>query len=165
MSEGQSLLAHLPEQWVGIGAVLLFLTYIIGQMVEKYERIAKVVPFGRILHRRAVSRVKPIDAMQVAKAVEDARKEWELDGNSALTMMEARLTTISAVSRQQVADIDELQDTVRAFRAWSGYDSRWHHKHEVDNADNDSHVITPHKDFFEFEKLWRSSPEEASKLT
>lgn len=164
MPEGTSLLSHLPQQWVGIGAFLLFAMYIVGQIIEKYEKIAKLLPFGKWWHARQTARVKPIDAMQVAKALEDARKEWELDGNSALIMMEARLTTISSVAKQQVLDIDELQETLRAFRAWSGYDSRWHHKHEVDNAGNAAFISTPHRDFFEYEKLWRSSPDEANKL-
>ena len=159
-----SLLGHLPPQWVGICAGLLFLVYILGQLIEKYEQAAKVLPFGQWWRDRQARKTKPLDVADVAKALDDARHQWELEGNSALTMLEARLQSIAAVAKQQVLDIDDLQGTLRAFRAWSGYDSRWHHKHAVDNAGVIDHVVAPHKDFFEYERLWRTNPDEANSL-
>lgn len=165
MSEGSSLLAHLPQQWVGIGVAILFTIYVVGQAVEKYEKIAKVLPLGQWWYERQKSKQKPIDMAQVAIAVEEARHQWESEGNSTLTMLEAKLQIVAAVSRQQVLDIEDLNNSLRAFRAWSGYDARWHHKHEIDNAGNPGHVTSPHKDFFEFEKVWREDPAAALAMT
>ncbi|QJD50435.1 hypothetical protein SEA_CHRIS_33 [Mycobacterium phage Chris] len=160
------LIKHLPDGWLAYGAAAVFSLYVIGQAIEKYDAIAKRIPLGRWWAERKANKVKPIDAMQVAEAVEKVRHQWETDGESALQVLEARLLSIAAVSKQQVLDIDELQDTVRAFRAWSGYDSRWHHRHDVDNANNPAHVYsTQHRDFFEYERLWRADPAAAAVLT
>ncbi|AYR01633.1 hypothetical protein SEA_SCARLETT_33 [Mycobacterium phage Scarlett] len=163
MSEA-TLIEHLPDGWLAYGAAAVFTLMIVGQAIEKYDAIAKRVPLGRWWAERKARQVKPIDAMQVAEAVESARHQWEVDGESALQVLEARLLSIAAVSKQQVLDIDDLQATVRAFRAWSGYDSLWHHRHAVDNADNPAHVVTPHRDFFEYERLWRTDPAAAADL-
>ncbi|MGV7552353.1 hypothetical protein PJN95_29955, partial [Mycobacterium kansasii] len=49
----QELLNHVPQQWVGILALLLFCISIVTNLIEKYPAIAKVFPLGRWWHARA----------------------------------------------------------------------------------------------------------------
>ncbi|AFQ97340.1 hypothetical protein FGG47_gp63 [Mycobacterium phage Rebeuca] len=137
------LFAHLPENWVGLFAVLTFIVYVGAQIVEKYETIAKVVPFGKWWHRRQNNR----RGVRTAMVAED---------NEVIRALQEQVTNI-------VGELAAVQERLRAFTAWSVYDARWHHQALVAAA-IDNCVLPDHLDYFQFEKLWRDDPLEASRL-
>lgn len=163
MSGLDGLIENLPQQWVGLVALLLVSFYIIGQAIEKYEKLASILPLSRWWHDRQ-KKLRAEEFQEVAAAVEMARHEWLSEENQALVSMERRIASIDQTSRQQAMDISGLQETVRAFTAWSQYDSRWHHKTVVENSEKMACSLPQHYDFFEFEKLWRDDPYAAAQL-
>ncbi len=148
----------VPQQWLGIAMLVMFLLYVVSQVVERFEAIAKYVPFGKWWHSR-----KNSDTSRVAKAITDARKEWEREDNEALNSLRERVDSVADVAAQQAAEIAELRREVHVFTMWSAYDSRWHHRHTVANTASD-HVEEPHLDYFQFENLYAKDPTAAAKL-
>lgn len=148
---GDEVLKHLPQQWVGIVAILMFIVYTGLQIVEKYPGVAKFLPGGVWWHERK--------KRERSKRVEDL-----VEDNEVVSLLQAQVVALVAESARQRADILSLQETVRAFTAWSVYDARYHHRLAIVNADSDLLTIPRHYDFFEFEKIWRSDPLAASVL-
>lgn len=157
------ILKHLPQQWVGFAALILFGLYVLTQAIEKYEKLANILPFGAWWHERQRRR-RQLDNAELTNAIETARKSWINDENAALTALERRMASIAKTSENQASDIRELQTTVRAFTAWSSYDARWHHKLIVENSERSACEVPAHRDFFEFEHLWRTDPFAAAQL-
>ncbi|QBP31418.1 minor tail protein [Mycobacterium phage Miramae] len=134
---------HLPEQWVGLFAVLAFITYLMAQLAEKFPTVAKMVPLGRWWHKR--QQRKP------------GRKAWVAEDNAVITAMQEQISTV-------VADLADVNDKLRVFTAFSVYDARYHHRIEVEHAAMDSCVLPKHYNIFEFEQLWRADPVAAATL-
>lgn len=161
--EPEGIVEHLPSQWLGMATLIIVVLYILGQLIERFEAIAKFFPFlGKWWHNR--KRPDTIGATDVAKAVEQARDKWEQEGNEALKAIESKIESISRLAIQQTGEIAALNNTVRAFAAWSAYDSRWHHRHEVENSAVEAHVSAQHLDFFQYEKLYNDDPLAAALL-
>ncbi|QFP94821.1 hypothetical protein SEA_MARSHAWN_35 [Mycobacterium phage Marshawn] len=152
MAEGTGLLAHLPQQWVGIGATLLFAMYISGQLIEKFEGLAKVLPFGKWYHERQARRR---NSSRVGRVAED---------NEVIAELREQIAGVVLSSRDQHLVVTELNDTLRCSRAYSAYEARWHHRHDVQNAGIPEHRSDEHLDYFDFEKLWRQDPHAAATL-
>lgn len=157
------LLKLLPQQWIGICALILFGFYVFGQVVEKYEAVAKIVPLGKWWHDRSKRKVED-DAEALSRAIEAARQTWSRHENAALATLESRVAVIAAVSKQQSTNIEELQESIRCFTAFSVYDARWHHRVDIDIADRSQCVLPPHLDYFSFERIWLEDPVAASRL-
>lgn len=156
------LIKYLPQQWVGLLAIVLIGVYAVSIVAERSAIIAKFLPFGTKWHEYQKKR-RQISQQEVATAVEVARQSWINDENAALVALERRMSSIAQTSEQQANDIRDLQTTVRAFTAWSQYDARWHHRHVVEMSDTDC-VVPQHYDFFAFELLWRTDPYKAAQL-
>ncbi|AGK87509.1 hypothetical protein M045_gp30 [Mycobacterium phage HINdeR] len=138
------LISHLPQQWVGIFAIVAFIVYIAAQVVEKSDKIAKIVPFGRWWHKR--------------QNRQGNRRAWIAEDNAVISGMQEQ---IQAVAR----DLAEVNDKVRVFTAWSVYDARYHHKIEMSHADGRCSCELPrHYDYFAFETLYRADPVAAAAL-
>ncbi|UVK63327.1 hypothetical protein SEA_SHYGU2_30 [Mycobacterium phage Shygu2] len=137
------LFQHLPQNWVGLFAVIMFVVYIAAQVVEKFEKIAKFLPGGTWWHEKQ-------------KTKRNRRSEWVTEDNEVIQALQNQVSSIAG----QLATV---QETVRVFSAWSVYDARWHHKTSVVNA-NGTCLLPDHLDYFAFERLWRIDPMEASKL-
>ncbi|QHB38060.1 minor tail protein [Mycobacterium phage Noelle] len=138
------MMQHLPENWVGLVAVTMFLLYVAAQLVEKFERIAKFLPGGTWWHERQ-------------KNKRNRRTEWVTEDNEVIRALQEQISSIAG-------DLASVRETVRAFRAWSTYDARWHHKVDVTNAKSETCLLPPHLDYFAFEELWLDNPVEASRL-
>lgn len=140
----QSWWHYLPQQWVGMLALFMFMLHIGLQLAEKYPTLAKVLPLGRWWH--------------------DRRNRDRRIGDEAVEALQRRVESISRTAAKQSEDIKQLQDTVAAFTAWSVYDARWHHRVSVINAEHDACRLPKHYDFFEFERIWRKDPTAAAQL-
>lgn len=138
------VLRFLPQQWVGLFAVLMFAIYIVSQFVEKYPAIAKIVPLGKWWHNRQ-------------KARRGQRGAWVAEDNQVIQALQQQITGI-------LDDLQSVREIQRAFTAWSVYDARWHHKVEVTNAASPTCLLPQHLDYFSFEKLWSTDPVSASRL-
>lgn len=138
------LLQNLPQHWIGIGAVVLFFVYVVGQVVEKYPAVAKMFPLGTWWHERQ-------------KRHSHRRTAWVAEDNAVIIALQEQVSSIAN-------DLATMQNTVRCFRAWSIYDARWHHRIEVLNADNVRCVLPQHYDYFQFEKEWHLDPVAAARL-
>lgn len=136
---------HLPQQWVGLAAVLMFAMYVLLQIVEKYPTFAKFFPGGVWWHERQLRKAKT--------AATD------------VTVLERQVAGIARASEQQATAIRELQTQVAAFTAWSVYDAKWHHRTEIVNAETEACTLAKHYDFFAFERVWRVDPAAASQLS
>lgn len=139
------LLKHLPQQWVGLAAILMFAIYILLQIVEKYPTFAKFFPGGVWWHERQQRKAKT--------------------ASTDVTVLERQVQGIARTSEEQAKAIAELQTQVSAFTAWSVYDARWHHRTEVGNAQSEACKLAKHYDFFAFERVWRTDPAAAALLS
>ncbi|ALF00467.1 hypothetical protein SEA_BOOSTSEASON_33 [Mycobacterium phage BoostSeason] len=157
------LIDRLPQQWVGIVVLVLFVVYVSGQLIEKSERVAKLLPLG-VWWRERNRRKSAVDPAELTRAVEAARHAWSREENAALAALESRVAVIAAISEHQAVNIKELQDSVRAFTAFSVYDARWHHRADVALADCPMCDLPEHLDYFAFERLWREDPAAAARL-
>lgn len=157
------LLKLLPQQWIGVCVLALFFVYLLGQLAEKYETIAKILPLGKWWHDRHKKRDTD-EAQKLTDAIEAARNTWSRHENAALATLEGRVAVIRAVSEQQSQNIEELQNEIRCFTAFSIYDARWHHKVSIDCATTSKVSLPDHLDYFEFEHIWRNDPVAASRL-
>ncbi|AGK87962.1 hypothetical protein M041_gp57 [Mycobacterium phage Severus] len=137
------ILAHLPQNWVGLFAVITFVVYIGLQIVEKYETIAKILPGGTWWHQRQ-------------KAKGNRRTDLVAEDNEVIRALQEQVTSI-------VGELATVRETLRSFTAWSVYDARWHHQALVTAAIGNC-VLPDHLDYFAFEKLWRDDPLVASRL-
>ncbi|ASR86485.1 minor tail protein [Mycobacterium phage Changeling] len=137
------LVAHLPQNWVGLFAVISFIVYIGAQLLEKYETLAKILPGGRWWHDRQKRR-------------RGRRIELVNDDNEIIRALQEQVTSI-------VQELASVRETLRTFTAWSVYDARWHHQALVDVA-GQGVVLPDHLDYFAFEALWKADPITAAKL-
>ncbi len=144
------LLKYLPQQWVGLIALLMFGVYIALQLIEKYPLIAKIFPFGVWWHEHQKKKVPRLN-----EAIED---------NEVIVQLRSQMSGVVKDAEAQWLQIASLQQQVRAFRAWSEYDARWHHRISIENAARETCLLPPHHDFFEFEQLWRADPVSAARL-
>lgn len=141
---------YIPQQWVGLVALLMFAFSLVTQFVEKYPAFAKAIPLGRWWHERQKHRIR------------DARiAEYD---DEAVQALQRRVESIARTSAKQAQDIKSLQATVSAFTAWSVYDARWHHRDAVKAVDEDRQP-PQHYDFFAFERIWRDDPVAAAQLS
>lgn len=161
------LVKLIPQQWVGIVAVLLIGLYAVTQLAAAHDAVAKVIPFGRMYREYRTKQQQAMDPARLKTLFEEARKSMMDEENVVLTALERRVASIAGTSEQQAKDIRELQYTVRAFTAWSIYDARWHHRVQLLIADGNLLVLTAlkHYDFFEFEKIHRTDPYQAAQLS
>ncbi|QLF84472.1 hypothetical protein SEA_TOPANGA_31 [Mycobacterium phage Topanga] len=134
---------HLPQQWVGLFAVIMFVVYIGAQIIEKSETIAKFLPGGQWWHNRQ-------------KSKRGRRTDLVADDNEIIRALQEQVSSI-------VGELAAVRETLRAFTAWSVYDARWHHQALIEAATTDC-TLPDHLDYFAFEKLWRADPLAASKL-
>lgn len=148
------LLKFVPQQWVGILALIAFAFYFFVQLVEKYATVAKVLPFGKWWHERQKQKAIQVNS-RVANAIED---------NEVIIEMQRQIAAMAKSSETQGEVITSLQETIRVFTAWSVYDAGWHHRHDVDNAGVDGCRSVRHYDFFAFERIWRDDPGVAARL-
>jgi hypothetical protein len=137
------VLQHLPQQWVGIFAIVAFIVYILAQVVEKYPIIAKHVPLGKWWHGRQKRRT--------------SRGSWVAEDNQVITALQVQVSTIAA-------DLALVNQRLRVFTAWSVYDARYHHREEIKHAEGGTCLLSKHYDFFEFERLWQADPIAAASL-
>ena len=138
------ILRFLPQQWVGMFAVVMFSAYIVMQFVEKYPTIAKIVPLGRWWHDRQKNR-------------RGQRRDWVAEDNEVIQGLQAQISSLAS-------DLAKVNERVRTFTAWSGYDARWHHLVAVTNAASPTCMLPEHLDYFAFEKLWDRDPVAAARL-
>lgn len=143
-------LKYLPEQWVGLVALIMFGVYIALQVVEKYPTIAKIFPFGVWWHERQKKKIPRLD-----EAIED---------NQVIIALREQLSGVVRHAVEQDVEIAALHQTVRIFRAWSEYDARYHNRIAVENARSEACKLPKHYDFFDFEQLWRTDPAAAAQL-
>lgn len=144
------ILKYMPQQWVGLLAILMFVTYLTFQLVEKYPAIAKLLPFGERWHERARKKNR-----KVLEAVED---------NEVIAELQRQIEAMGEQARRLRDELGLLQETIAALRSWSAYDASWHHRVSVLNAVNDACSLPPHYDFLRFERVWRSDPAAAARL-
>ena len=137
------LVEKLPDNWVGLFAIIAFVVYVGLQIVEKYETIAKIVPLGKLWHDRQKSKRSQLAGM----VAED---------NEIIHALQNQVRSI-------VSELESVRETLRTFTAWSVYDARWHHQALVDVVGKDL-SLEDHLDYFAFEKLWKEDPVAASKL-
>lgn len=142
------LLAYLPEQWVGIVALLLIGIVTVTKLIERYPGVARFLPGGSWWHERQKGR-SPAAQIQI--------------DNEAATALQVRIEQIAAICGEQKDAIEALNQSLAAFRAWSAYDARWHHLVDVTGA-TQAWVLPPHYDFFEFERMWLADPASVGRL-
>ncbi|APD17725.1 hypothetical protein PBI_ERIS_29 [Mycobacterium phage Eris] len=138
------ILQYLPQQWVGLFAVIMFIGYITMQVIEKYPTFAKIMPSGTWWHERQ-------------KTKRGKRNAWVAEDNEVIQALQAQVSAIAA-------DLAAVNEKVRTFTAWSVYDARWHHKVSVTWAGSETCLLPDHLDYFAFERLWRDDPVGASRL-
>ncbi|AMS00930.1 hypothetical protein SEA_LOSER_34 [Mycobacterium phage Loser] len=136
------LIAHLPQNWVGLFAVVAFVVYVGAQIIEKYEALAKILPGGKWWHDRAKRR-------------RGRRVEIVSDDNEIIRALQEQVSSI-------VRELASVRETLRTFTAWSVYDARWHHQALVATAGQ--LVLPEHLDYFAFEQVWKADPVTAAKL-
>ncbi|BBX09506.1 hypothetical protein [Mycolicibacterium aichiense] len=134
---------YLPQNWIGLFAVIMFVLYVGSQIIEKFEGLAKVLPGGKWWHDRQ-------------KDKRGRRKELVNDDNEIIRALQEQVTSI-------VLELATVRETLRSFTAWSVYDARWHHQALVQHADKDC-TMSDHLDYFAFETLWKADPIGASRL-
>lgn len=137
------IFSHLPQNWVGLFAVLTFLVYMAAQIIEKFPGIAKHIPLGTWWHNRQKKQNK--------------RQAWVAEDNEVITALQEQVSTIAA-------DLAKVNERVRVFTSWSVYDARYHHRIEVSHAECEDCTLPKHYDFFEYEKLWKLDPVAAATL-
>ena len=135
------IFSHLPQQWVGLFAIVAFIIYAGAQIVEKFPAIAKHVPFGKWWHNRQRKKI--------------GRRAWVAEDNEVITAMQEQISTV-------VKELAAVNERVQIFTAFSVYDARWHHRMDVAHAGNGD--LPRHYNFFEFERLWRADPVAAACL-
>ncbi|AHJ88690.1 minor tail protein [Mycobacterium phage RhynO] len=134
---------HLPQNWTGLFAIIMFIVYVGAQIIEKYESLAKILPGGRWWHERA-------------KRKRGRRTDIVAEDNEVIRALQEQVSSI-------VGELASVRETLRTFTAWSVYDARWHHQAAVTAAGSEC-VLPEHLDYFAFEKLWRVDPFGTSKL-
>lgn len=144
-------LRHLPQQWVGIAALLMFFATLVVNLAEKYAAVAKLLPLGTWWHERQKRR--------------QSERSGVYDDSEALRALKDRIESIAQTCRKQSEDIRALQTKVASLSAWSVYDARWHHRVEVINAARDACILPKHYDYFEFETIWQRNPQAAENLS
>lgn len=136
-------ITYIPQQWVGIVALLMFGLTLITQFVEKYPAFAKLMPLGTWWHERAKKRRR--------------RTDWIAEDNAVIAELQTQMAGV-------VTDMRAVQDSLRCFRAWSVYDARWHHRDQI-RASEQGREPPRHYDFFEFEAIWNTNPAAAAQLS
>lgn len=144
-------LAYIPQQWVGLVALTLFAVTLITHLIEKSATFAKLFPLGTWWHERAERR--------------SHRADWIAEDNEVIAGLQKQIEGQNGRLTTLAAQMLELEDSLRCFRAWSIYDARYHHRLEVRYADSDACEVPRHHDFFEFERIWRNDPVEAARLS
>ncbi|ATN88103.1 minor tail protein [Mycobacterium phage Cindaradix] len=137
------LFQHLPQQWVGLFAVLAFGTYILAQLAEKFQGVAKLLPFGRWWHKRQQKKI--------------GRRAWVAEDNEVIQALQEQVSSIAG-------ELADVRETLRSLTAFTVYDARWHHRVEVTNARSETCLLPEHLDYFAFDRLWRNDPVAAAKL-
>lgn len=145
-------LTYIEHQWGGLAALILFLAVLAVHFVEKSESFAKLFPvIGTWWHKRTKRRWH--------------RANWIAEDNEVIEGLQQQIARQSGQLTKIAAQMQEVDDTLRCFRAWSIYDARYHHRLEVQHADSDSCELPKHYDFFEFERIWLRNPLEAASLS
>lgn len=144
MSPENDVLGHLPQQWVGICAIIMFTVYILAQIIEKYPLIARLIPLGTWWHERQ-------------KTKRGQRGAWVAEDNQVIQALQEQISSIAG-------ELHAVRETLRAFTAWSVYDARWHHKVSIDLAMTSKVSLPDHLDYFDFERAWRVDPIATAKL-
>lgn len=144
MPNEKELLSYIPQQWVGILALIMFIVTMTTQLIEKYPTVAKALPLGKWWHDRAKRKRR--------------RTDWIAEDNEVIANLSSQ---VSALAR----DMEAIQGELRCFRAWSVYDARWHHRANIINAERDDCLFPRHYDYFEFERIWRDNPISAARLS
>lgn len=164
----------IPDQWVGILAVLIILVFALTHVAGKREDIAKLLPFGRIYHAWKQKQDKALTPQQISSIYETARKSMIEEENVILQNFETRISALARNSENQAREMGEqakemraLQMNLRVFTAWSIYDGRWHHKQQLLVAEGNVEALRRlrHYDFFEFEKIYSVDPYQAALLS
>lgn len=138
------LLQYIPQHWVGLFAMLLFIVTLTTQLIEKYPAVAKALPLGKWWHDRAKHKRR--------------RSDYIAEDNEVIASLDDKVSKL-------VEDMQNIQAELRCFRAWSVYDARWHHRADIINAERDDCELPRHYDYFEFERIWRENPIAAARLS
>ncbi|AMS01027.1 minor tail protein [Mycobacterium phage ArcherNM] len=137
------IVQHLPENWTGLFAVVMFILYVGAQIIEKFEGLAKILPGGKWWHDRQKDKRR-------------RRVALVNDDNEIIRALQEQVTSI-------VQELATVRETLRTFTAWSVYDARWHHQALVEVA-GQGVVLPEHLDYFAFEQVWKADPITAAKL-
>ncbi|MBI2702089.1 MAG: hypothetical protein HYX31_23715 [Mycobacterium sp.] len=136
-------LKYIPQQWVGILALVMFFATLTTHLIEKYPLIAKILPAGKWWHNRVKRKRR--------------NSEYIAEDNEVIANLSNQVELLAK-------DMREMRDDLRCLRAWSVYDARWHHQAEVASAETD-YSLPRHYDYFEFERIWRNDPLAAARLS
>lgn len=135
---------YIPQQWVGLVALLMLGVTLTTKLIEQYPTFAKLLPLGTWWHDRVKKRRGRVDLIA--------------EDNEVISSLQTQIAELAE-------SMKDVQDTLRCSRAWSVYDARWHHFVEVSTADQDDCVLPRHYDYFEFERIWRNDPLAAARLS
>lgn len=83
------ILQYLPQQWVGLFAVIMFIGYITMQVIEKYPTFAKIMPFGTWWHERQ-------------KTKRGKRNAWVAEDNEVIQALQLRFQPSPPTWRQSM---------------------------------------------------------------
>lgn len=137
------LIDYLPRNWAGAFAGIMFTIFIVAQVIEKFEPLARFVPGGMWWFDRK-------------RKQQSLRKFRIEDDNDIIRALQEQVRSI-------VADLASVRDELRTFTAWSIYDARWHHQSDI-HLSRSGTPLPEHLDFFAFEALWKLDPLVAAKL-
>lgn len=158
-----SIFIDLWPAWLALGVSGLIA---INRGIEESGTIAKFLGGWAIRIHKSARKRHQLDlrtaeiAEAVTRAVEDARKRWELDENEAVAALDRRLNTMRGLTSQQADDISEMQLQRRTMMAYQEYELWWHHQLSVTAAKHADYCVPlselpRHINFWEFEPAYR----------
>lgn len=159
---------QLLSYWPGWLALLIAGMMAFNKLVEESYKFASYFgKWGKKLHTRALARhhvnlAAEQFAMAVKDAVEIARKQWEADDNEAIRALDERLGTVSRVTSDQKANIEELLFQVHCLTAYTDYEGLWHNKFRAIAARGNGRMnlseLPTHMLYYEFETQFKMNP-------
>lgn len=156
----------LTAYWPGwLACVVAFILAFNKLAEESYKFASLFGRWGKKIHAKALERHHiNLAAEQFANAIRDAvekaRDEWEGEENEAIKALDQRLGTVSRVTTDQTAHINDLLFQVRCLTAYTDYEGLWHNRFRVAAArSGDGHMslddLPNHIGYYEFEAKYR----------
>lgn len=160
----------LTGYWPGWLSLVVAFILVVNKLAEESEKFAnRLGSIGRRIRKKSLERhhidLKAAEFAQavrveVGKAVDEARQKWEEDENEAIAALDARLTTVSAVTAQQIIDIEGLNYQLRCAMAYTEYEATWHNRLSIQVANSGGKIclddLPLHFGYFEFEKTYKA---------